>query len=194
MIDTGNLRKLNLGCGFKKREGYLNVDSSSHCKPDMVLNVQKTPWPFENNAFDKVNMEHILEHMPSDSEYFFNFFLELYRVCSDKAEVFIECPYPFHRWQVADFTHQKPIHFEGIQMLDKNFCRTIIKENRTKTPLAIIYDIDFRIVRYERSIDPEAPHHIEQILGNYDPKKINSYARLFTNFISAQYFWLKVVK
>ena len=36
--------KLNLGCGFDKREGWLNVDSFAACQPDKLLDIEATPW------------------------------------------------------------------------------------------------------------------------------------------------------
>ena len=36
--------KLNLGCGFDKREGWLNVDNFTACEPDQLLDIEATPW------------------------------------------------------------------------------------------------------------------------------------------------------
>ena len=33
--------KLNLGCGFDKREGWLNVDSFAECQPDQFLDIEQ---------------------------------------------------------------------------------------------------------------------------------------------------------
>lgn len=56
-------RVLNIGCGFKKFIGAVNVDSEDCCDPDVVWDLNKTPWPFEDNEFDTIYAHHIFEHL-----------------------------------------------------------------------------------------------------------------------------------
>ena len=37
--------KFNMGCGFKKLEGYVNVDKYPECSPDMQFDLEVLPWP-----------------------------------------------------------------------------------------------------------------------------------------------------
>lgn len=60
--------KLNLGCGYKHLEGFLNVDSESRCDPDLVLDLEQTPWPFESSSITEVRMIHVLEHLGRSPE------------------------------------------------------------------------------------------------------------------------------
>jgi|GEM_PF-1906114 len=39
--------KLNIGCGFNKIDGYVNVDAFPDCSPDVLWDLETTPWPFE---------------------------------------------------------------------------------------------------------------------------------------------------
>lgn len=52
--------KINLGCGDRKREGYLNVDICGN--PDLKVDLSSFPWPFEDSSIDEVLSEHFLEH------------------------------------------------------------------------------------------------------------------------------------
>lgn len=186
--------KLNLGCGNKKLDGYLNIDFSEYCKPDLIMDLENVPYPFLSDTVSEIRMKSVLEHISQDPKKFFPVMQELYRICSNSALVFIECPHPFHRWQVVDFTHQKPIHIEGLQMLDKAYCEKLIKSGSTKSPLAIMYDVNYRIRSYEYTLDPFCQQHIKNVLGSYDPQKNESYAFLFNNVAATQKIVLEVVK
>lgn len=59
--------KLNLGCGLKKfvGDGWVNVDAYDSCEPDVVWDLNKTPFPWETGSIDHIYMSHILEHIPN---------------------------------------------------------------------------------------------------------------------------------
>ncbi|MEO3385268.1 methyltransferase domain-containing protein [Mesorhizobium sp. CAU 1741] len=54
--------RLNLGCGFDVREGWINVDMHDHHGPDLVCDVT---WlkPIESNSADYVLAQDVLEHI-----------------------------------------------------------------------------------------------------------------------------------
>ena len=55
--------KLNLGCGYDKREGYLNVDVDSACAPDLlIINGDYSAIP--RRHFTEVLAKDVLEHIP----------------------------------------------------------------------------------------------------------------------------------
>ena len=54
---------LNLGCGFNKMRGFINVDAYDICKPDVVWDLNKMPWPWPDNTIDHIFAAHILEHL-----------------------------------------------------------------------------------------------------------------------------------
>ena len=55
--------KLNLGCGFDKREGYINIDGIEDFSPDEVWDLSAIPMPFvcEGEVLEIVAQD-ILEH------------------------------------------------------------------------------------------------------------------------------------
>jgi len=186
--------RLNLGCGNKKLSGYVNIDQSEHCEPDLLLNLENTPYPFKTSSIDEIIMNSVLEHLPGHPADFFRILKEIYRIMKDQAELKVLCPHPFHRWQIVDFTHQKPIDREGLEMLDKQYCKKLIENGDAKTPLAFIYDIDFRIISSQSYIDPHCASHIKNVLGSFDPDKVDSYSYLFNNIIGGQSFVLRAFK
>lgn len=61
--------KLNLGCGTKKREGWINVDSAPECKPDLLHDLT-SPLPFEDQSVDEIVVDAVLEHFDKYARYF----------------------------------------------------------------------------------------------------------------------------
>lgn len=57
------MKKLHLGCGEDIKEGYINLDFLKMDGVDVVHNLNKFPYPFEDNQFDEVYASHILEHL-----------------------------------------------------------------------------------------------------------------------------------
>ena len=77
-----NHRQLNLGCGFDKRDDFLNVDGFVGCEPDLLMDIDTTPWPLESNAFDFILMKHVLEHVGESFDGFSAIMQEIYRILS----------------------------------------------------------------------------------------------------------------
>ena len=54
---------LNLGCGFKKIPGYVNIDMREEVEPDLVCDVIEG-LPYEDNSVDMIIAHDFLEHIP----------------------------------------------------------------------------------------------------------------------------------
>lgn len=82
--------KLNIGCGFVKREGYINIDKSKIVNPDKVVNVEEG-LPFPDNYFDEIYSSHSLEHIHPQ---YFGFVLEeIYRVAKPSCLLHLILPF-----------------------------------------------------------------------------------------------------
>ena len=86
-MTSQTLLKLNLGSGPKKYDGFLNVDRWAGCNPDIIWDLENTPWPFATNSTSHVLMSHCLEHLGNTTEAFLQIIKELYRICADNAIV-----------------------------------------------------------------------------------------------------------
>ena len=95
-------RTLDLGCGQAKKPGAFGVDARPFGGVDLVHDLNKHPWPIEDNSFDAVNAMHIIEHVDDVP----GFFSEVRRVCRDGAEVALETPHFSNRCAYADPTHK----------------------------------------------------------------------------------------
>ena len=55
--------KLNLGCGHRRRDDYVNVDMFEACRPDVLWDLEQLPWPWESSSADEVLFHHSMEHL-----------------------------------------------------------------------------------------------------------------------------------
>ncbi len=99
------MKKLNLGSGTFPKEGYVNVDNYAPYKPDVVWDLEKFPYPFENNTFELVEADHVLEHLEQP----LHVIRELHRISKNGGIVHIRVPH-FSR----GFTH--PEHKRGLDV------------------------------------------------------------------------------
>ncbi len=143
IILTAQLLKLNLGCGFKRIPGFINVDSVPACNPDQVVNLEAFPWPWADNSVAEVQLIHVLEHLGRESEVFIGIMQELYRVCTDDAKIHIIVPHHRHDNFQSDPTHVRPITPLGLSLFDRAQCESWIAAGFANTPLAVYYKVDF---------------------------------------------------
>ena len=81
--------KLNLGCGVKTQEGYVNIDLDKGSKADIVSSVVELPF-FNDCSIEEITAYHLIEHL-SRSE-FDRAILEWYRILESGGKITLECP------------------------------------------------------------------------------------------------------
>lgn len=87
---SGQISKLNIGCGYDKFDGFVNIDIAEEVNPDKVVNVENG-LPFQDNSFEHIYSEHCLEHV---RPHYWKFVLnEIARVA--KNECILELRLPF---------------------------------------------------------------------------------------------------
>jgi predicted SAM-dependent methyltransferase len=147
--------KLNLGCGFDKREGWLNVDSFAACEPDRLLNIEATPWDLETNAFEHILMKHVLEHVRAEFPVFAAVMREVHRIATPGGLVEIHVPHVRHDTFWSDPTHVRAFTPLTFMMMSKRQNRIWMENRANYTMLAFLMDVDFEV---------------ESIVQNYDAR------------------------
>lgn len=145
--------RLNLGCGYNKREGFVNVDSSPHCGPDLIHDLEEFPWPWADSTIDEILMIHVLEHLGATAEVYFSVLREMYRICRPDARITIVVPHPRHDDFLHDATHVRAVTLEGLSMFSRKNCEEWIAAGNANTPLAFIAGVDFDLVETELTLD-----------------------------------------
>lgn len=145
--------KLNLGAGFRKLDGFLNVDAFEGCEPDLCWNLEETPWPIEDACAELVLMSHVLEHLGATASVYLAIWRELYRVCKADARLEIIVPHPRHDDFLCDPTHVRPILPEQLLMFSAEKNRQWIAKGVANTPLALQCGIDFELEHVGMDLD-----------------------------------------
>ena len=101
--------KLNLGCGNRPIENYLNADLYSE-KSDIKIDFDKTPWPLPSNHFEYVYSYHVIEHL-KDTQAVMD---ELWRICKPNARLHIILPH-FSSIAMASPFHLKNFNSQSMQ-------------------------------------------------------------------------------
>lgn len=137
--------KLNMGCGFKKLDDHWNVDIEKKCNPDQVLNFEITPWPYEDNFFDRITADNILEHLGQNPNVFTNIIKEMYRVSSNGAEWYINVPH--HRCDLFwdDYTHVRALSAKTFRMFDQKVNYESIEKKLSDSTYGIYHSVDLEV-------------------------------------------------
>jgi ubiquinone/menaquinone biosynthesis C-methylase UbiE len=170
--------KLNLGSGSKILKGYVNVDKFQYYNPDVVHDLEKFPYPFEDNSVDEILLSHVLEHIGQNPEIFNNIIKEFYRICKNNSVIDIRVPHPRHDDFISDPTHVRPITILGLQLYDKNLNEKWEKMKAANTPLALIHGVNFLI----KDVNYVLEKHYIELLDKKKLMKMN-YENILANTI-----------
>lgn len=184
--------KLNLGCGYNKLEGWLNVDRFDACAPDLVCDLEQTPWPFEDSSVDEVLLNHALEHLGADSDRFLAIIQELYRVCHGGATVRINVPHPRHDDFMNDPTHVRIVTPALMALFSKRQNQIWRDEGASNSLLAFYLDVDFELRDTEMPLDVR--HSEAFASGRLTEAQLFEMARSQNNVIREYRMTLEVVK
>lgn len=99
------MRRLNLGCGEFRKDGYVNVDCFAVSEPDVRHDLDRLPYPFADDSFDLIEADHLLEHLEDP----FKVMRELHRIAADGCRIKLRVPH-FSR----GFTHAQ--HKRGFDV------------------------------------------------------------------------------
>lgn len=97
--------KINFGSGLYQKVGYINVDRNPRTNPDIIHDLNKFPYPFEDNSAYLIEADHVLEHLENP----FSAMKEIHRLLDKSGTFVLKVPH-FSR----GFTH--PDHKRGFDV------------------------------------------------------------------------------
>ena len=184
--------KLNLGSGSKILKGYVNVDKFQYYNPDVVHDLEKFPYPFEDNSVDEILLSHVLEHIGQNPDVFNNIVKEFYRICKNNSIIDIRVPHPRHDHYIADPTHVRPITQMTLNLYDRELNEHWKSTGAANTLLAIINNVNFKIV--ETIVNLEKKYHDLLKENKITQEKLEEYINKYNNVVVETQFILKVIK
>lgn len=98
---TGPGRVLDVGCGSKKHPGAVGLDISADTDADVVHDLNVLPWPLEDDGFDQILLQDVIEHLDD----LYGVFAELHRVARPGARVHLRTPHFSSALAYSDPTH-----------------------------------------------------------------------------------------
>jgi SAM-dependent methyltransferase len=105
------MQTLSLGCGQKKHPGSIGIDVNSDSHADIIHNLNVFPYPFEEDTFDAVIAENIMEHLDD----IVLVMEELHRITKANGVIHITTPHFTSMDAYSDPTHK---HYFSMRSFD----------------------------------------------------------------------------
>jgi SAM-dependent methyltransferase len=112
-------KKLNMGCGYKYLEGWINLDLSDKdiydrkVKVDVTHDLDKFPYPFPDDSFDFVLVDNVLEHLEKPAR----IMEELERICKNNAIIKVVVPHFSGYKAYTDYTHKHYFTLDSMSLI-----------------------------------------------------------------------------
>lgn len=134
------MRKLDLGCGpVKKMEGSIGLDMRAAPHVDVVHNLNETPFPFEDNSFDFVEMSHIIEHVDRPLK----LMAEVHRITAPGGTVRIITPHYSSQLSYGDMEHFHHLGYITFHTLQNTGLFKILKHKIWFTDIFKVFGVAF---------------------------------------------------
>jgi hypothetical protein len=179
--------KLNIGSGYKRIEGFKNVDHDPLTNADYSFNLEDGRWPFEDSSIEEIRAFHILEHI---GEGFLHVMSEIYRISKNGAIIDIAVPHHRHENYFGDPTHRRPITVQMLKQFSKKYCDWHKEYYGSSSGFAPRLKVDFEIVEFDYSVEGEYLELKEQ--GKFE--ELEALAKKFNNVYVDVYIKLVVIK
>lgn len=185
---TDSLIKLNIGSGYKRIQGYINVDHDPLCDPDILADLENLRLgDIADSTVSNIVAHHVLEHIGNG---FLPLIKELYRVSAPGAEWDIAFPHHRSELQYCDPTHVRSLTVDQFMLFSKAYNRQHIAEYNSSSGFGLKLDVDLVIERY-RMIPSDA--NTWKLLGIHDANAA-LLSTVFNNVYSEVQLILKVKK
>jgi predicted SAM-dependent methyltransferase len=129
------MKILDIGCGNKKYKGeiedvVIGMDRMRLPSVDVIYDIEKFPYPYKSEVFDKIVMQHSLEHVSKENMANIKIIEEIHRVL--KGDGILEVEVPIGHWFKYDPTHKNYVGFWYWKYFSENFPMNFYSHTRFK--------------------------------------------------------------
>jgi hypothetical protein len=139
------VKRLNMGSGLKKIDGFNNVDKSSLVNPDEVVDLEVVPWPWKDSEYMHIVAQDCLEHLGDTGKDFINIIKEMYRVSENGAIWEIQVPHWRCDIALDDPTHKRSITVAMFNLFNKRYLLDKATKGESDSLLAFEHNIDIEV-------------------------------------------------
>ena len=112
LLGAGSRRdKLLYPVGGEEWHDLVTCDIVASHRPDVVCDLNRTPWPFASESMREIHAYEVLEHLGAQGDWraFFDQFGEIWRILVPGGYVAGTCPSWRSEWAWADPSHTRVI-------------------------------------------------------------------------------------
>lgn len=169
-------KKLNLGCGLRKLDDHWNVDRNPSCNPNQVLDLEQTPWPWEDDYFDRITMDNVINFLGKDAASFERIMQELYRVSAPNAEWYIRTPHPRSDSVMDDYRQLRIVTPNTLIMMDQKRNFESVAKKTGESVYGFDLDIDVELKDLEPAINAYWQDQVKSGMIGQRQLEINSFS------------------
>ena len=128
------MKQLLIGCGRNKQkkvslqkdgpdwDELITLDINPAVNPDIVWDLNKLPYPFDDDTFDEIHAYEVLEHLGALGDYksFLAQFQELWRILKPNGVLIGSAPALESPWLFGDPGHTRVISLETLTYLSQS--------------------------------------------------------------------------
>lgn len=155
LIGCGSTRDRRLAVnGQRDWTKLVTLDNNTDHHPDVLHDLQSTPWPFGDETFDEVHGYEVLEHLgrQGDARSFFETFGEAWRVLKPDGFLAATCPSYRSMWAWGDPSHTRVLTSGSLVFLDQDQYRLQVGKT-AMSDFRWLWKADFRTVWLEEDED-----------------------------------------
>src|SRR6266516_126386 len=115
------MKLLDVGCGIHKQPGSIGLDRNPASRADVLADLDRFPYPFADNAFDRLTAIHVIEHVDD----VIRTMEEFHRLVRPGGTVRIETPHYTDFSSFCDPTHKSHLNSFGFGYYSKARFREI---------------------------------------------------------------------
>lgn len=155
---------LDVGAGPFKYPGSISIDINAESNPDVLWDLNKYPWPFNDNEFDMIYSSHCLEHLEDPKKAL----EEMWRISKPNAKLILIVPHFSSRIAWGDIEHKRAFSSVFLYKFSEGYKKLTCTKAR------------FRVEKIKLRWSPP----IKEGLATTTTKKLNFVIRTFDFIVS----------